>query len=336
MLPRQQGQSHRRSNNATLRICVATACIGVATFIWFPGPPVVPALAAGLGLKPHFANHDALIERLRHVVDRQRRHRRSRQRLHLHARGTHRRRRRRDPHAAAHNLRRSHPRASAPADGTSESAPMSASRPESPRSAPPPADFPWDSVAVPSAPPPKLHKRRRRRRAPRACFALMSTMPALPLRQNAKACPACDPPSSSLLTPSESAPSRRRQTAGFFRHHHEAIRPPKCRQIAAAMPRNRRHLRRVAAAAGPAPRRQKPRERFALRSIASLSCAIAKRGPSFAQPASAASSGAPKSRNVTDDEIGFPGSPKNGNVRSRAGTSPKTTGLPGCMRTPVK
>jgi hypothetical protein len=74
-------------------------------------------------------------------------------------------------------------------------------------------------------------------------------------------------------------------------------------------------------------------------SAVEASRAKAKRGLGSRLPASAASTGAAKSRKVTAEETGLPGSPKKGKASAspRAweaderppGSSPKTSGLPG-------
>jgi len=69
---------------------------------------------------------------------------------------------------------------------------------------------------------------------------------------------------------------------------------------------------------------------FAFRSVALESCAETNRGPTSVAPPNDASNGAANSRKVAADEIGFPGSPKNGNLDpAERGTSPKTSGFPG-------
>src|SRR5579863_497727 len=72
---------------------------------------------------------------------------------------------------------------------------------------------------------------------------------------------------------------------------------------------------------------------------ASASRARAKHGPRALRPASAATTGAANSKNVTADETGFPGSPKQQHfepflfstefLRRRDASSANTSGLPG-------
>ncbi len=77
-----------------------------------------------------------------------------------------------------------------------------------------------------------------------------------------------------------------------------------------------------------------------VRSVAgsgSARAACAKWGARLGSPARARSMGAAKSRKVTMVETGLPGRPKKGSGAAFSrGRSPKTVGLPGWMRTPVK
>ena len=129
----------------------------------------------------HLANPYPLVQRLGHVVHRQCRDGRRHHRLHLHAVSP------RSSPPSPESARRPrpppppHPQSSAPADGTSGSAPLSALPPGSPRTAPPPADSPSDFSAAPPAPPCRqLDKRLRHSLPPRLRLRAHIHHPRLP------------------------------------------------------------------------------------------------------------------------------------------------------------
>ena len=141
--------------------------------------PILPTLAAALAQQHHLANTNALIQRLGHVIDRQRRDRSRHHRLHLHAGSRHGRRRGLD-RTPPSTTSPAHRQSSAPADDTSESDSRSASPPESPQTAPPPADSPWDSAAAPPAPRPTAPQTPQPQPRAVSRFPLTSTMRACP------------------------------------------------------------------------------------------------------------------------------------------------------------
>ena len=132
------------------------------------------------------------------------------------------------------------------------------------------------------------------------------------------------------------------EAVSAFGNDQEAVGAGEGGQVAGALPWNRLDLgelggERIEMCTAAGTKRVRSGLPFTSRDETGEGEARARR---FRLPARARRIGEAKSRNVAAEEMGFPGRPKKGSMAGDrlgcAGTSPKTSGLPGWMRTPVK